>query len=153
MLTVGQLNEQISLLRSKIAVTEGIVLYLKTHYMPSDGGPAEMYFTRSDYGKVPPSHIERTIADYVEYLDSLKIELVRLEEVPIAVPEDTPKLAVGQHAELKKVPPKPQGPKAVVKPNGQLAKPQARKEAPSGTARGSEDQPAAQQQVAGRKAG
>jgi hypothetical protein len=153
MLTVGQINEQISLLRSKIAVTEGIVLYLKTHYMPSDGGPAEMHFTRSDYGKVPPSHVERTIADYVEYLDSLKIELARLEDVPIAVPEDTPKLAAGQHAEPKKTPPKPQGPKAVAKPNGQLTKPQAHKEAPSGTARGSEDQPAVQQQAAGGKAG
>lgn len=152
MLTVGQINEKISELRSKIAVTEGIVLYLKTHYMPSDGSQAEMHFTRTDYGKVPPRHVEKTIADYVEYLDALKVELHQMENMPISMPEPT-KLVPSDAPEVAAEPEPPTQPvaKAVsVKTNGQ--KPAPRKE-PHGTARGSQDQPAAQQQPAAGKAG
>lgn len=168
MLTVGQLNEKISMLRSKIAVTEGIVLYLKTHYMPSDGATSEMSFTRSDYGKVPPKHVEATIADYVDYLDSLKIELEKLENTPLTLPEPA-KLAPTQEAlpetkaaaEPEKKPvatePKKNGSHPAPTPSpAQVAAakaPPARKEAPSGTARGSQDQPAPAQPPAGRQAG
>jgi hypothetical protein len=159
MLTVGQLNEKISMLRSKIAVTEGLVLYLQTHYMPSDGSTAEMHYTRSDYGKVPPAHIEATIADYVDYLDSLKIELDRLENTPLAMPEVV-KLAPAQEVLPEKPAPVAKtknGPHPAPTPSAaQVAAskaPPARKEPPSGTARGSQDQPAPAQPAPSRQAG
>lgn len=157
MLTVGQINEKISELRSKISVTEGVVLYLKTHYMPSDGSQAEMHFTRTDYGKVPPRHIEKTIADYVEYLDALRVELHQMENTPIALPEPT-KLVPSDAAEVQTEQPPEQTQTtakvvsvATAKPNG--TKPAAPRKEPHGTARGSQDQPAAQPQPAAGKAG
>jgi hypothetical protein len=153
MLTVGQINEKISTLRSKIAVTQGLVLYLKSHYMPSDGTTAEMHFTRSDYGKVPPDHVEATIADYVDYLDTLKIELEKWENTPISTPEPS-KLTPGQEP----VPPPAPAPeqKPVAKANGGQpapAKPATRKEALHAAQRSGQDQPAARQPAPAGKPG
>ena len=126
MTTVGQINEKISSLRSKIAVTEGVVLYLKTHYMPGENSTPEMHFTRSDYGKVPADHIEKTIADYVEYLDSLKIDLAKLENTEIEVEKPQPKL------DFKKT-------------NGQRVVKLKRKETASGASNRNKDQSTAEQ--------
>jgi hypothetical protein len=136
--------------------------------MPSDGAAPEMSFTRSDYGKVPPKHIEATIADYVDYLDSLKIELEKLENIPLTLPEPAklipaqdvlPETKVVAESEKKTA-------AAESKKNGSHSSPtsspaqvaaakvsSARKEAPSGTARGSQDQSAPAQPPANRQTG
>lgn len=140
--TVGQINEEISRLRSKIAVTKGIVLHLKTNYMPADGGNAEMFFVRTDFGRVPAEHVELTVADLVAYLDGLQIELLKWEATPVGEP---PKEAV--------MPTEPEVAKPTVevkvapKTNGHPAKP---KETPIGTANRSQDQPATGPAPAGK---
>jgi hypothetical protein len=153
MLTVGQINAKISELRSKIAVTQGVVLYLKTHYMPSDGAPTpEMHFTRSDHGKVPPEHIEATIADFVDQLDTFKHELNELENTPIGQPAPAPEPAKLEPA----TPPAPPEEKPAVKANGNAAPTKTaapRKEAPSAAQRSDRDQPAAQPQAPAGKPG
>lgn len=94
MLTVGQINERISELRSKIAVTEGMILHIRATYIPSESAEAELYFTRSDYGRVPVLHINKALADYTDYVLSLEAEIqmlesqeVRQEEKILAKPE------------------------------------------------------------------
>jgi hypothetical protein len=85
--TVGQINDKISELRSKIAITEGLVLHLKTNYLSSDSGDAEMHFMRADNGQVPQGHVQSTIADYVEYVDTLRAELEQWEGMNVVMPE------------------------------------------------------------------
>jgi hypothetical protein len=140
MLTVGQLNAQISLLRSKIAVTEGLILYLKTHYMPSEAGDAdpEMSFHREDdYGRVPPGHINSSIEDYVDYLDGLRAKLSELEGtgvIPEAIkPVEPPVLEEGKTTEAEEPPPAPT-PAPITKI--------PRKESTRAATSGSSDQPA-----------
>jgi hypothetical protein len=91
MSTFREINKKISELRSKIAVAEGLVLYLKTHYLPHEltKAPAEMHFTRDDYGRVPYDHIASYSVDLVDHLDTLKYELNQLEESPTSqVPQE-----------------------------------------------------------------
>lgn len=128
MSTVGQINKKISLLRSKIAVTEGVVLYLKTHFMAAEPSEPEMRFTRSDYGQVHQDDVGESIADFVEYLDSLKLELAALEQTPVSLP------VTKLQPELRPTPPKP---RIVATP-----KP---KEKVNGTESRSKDQPPAKQ--------
>lgn len=87
MSTIRETLRQISELRSKIAVTEGIVIHLKTHYLPSERSEAEMHFMRDDHGRVPAEHISAAMADYVLYLDKLREDLDALENAPAPVLE------------------------------------------------------------------
>lgn len=86
MATVAQITDKISELRSKIAVTEALVLYLKTNYVSTDNMEAEMRITRSDFAVVPSSHIENTIIDLVDYIDGLRAELDQWENLSVQVP-------------------------------------------------------------------
>ena len=83
--TVGQLATRISEVRSKIAVLEGLVLYLKTNYFSSEDGviPAEMHFTRADGAAVPESHVLATQADIVEQITTFRLELEEWEATVI----------------------------------------------------------------------
>lgn len=158
MATVGEINGQISELRSKLAVAKMLVLYLKTNYMPADGGQAEMFVTRTDFGRVPADHIELTSADLVEYMDGLQKDLERLENTPIA---ELLKEAVvpTSHAVVATVAPEPQkteatpAPKPVapaVKANGNGHPKPVAKEVPSGTGSRSQDPPVASAAPAGK---
>lgn len=147
--TVGQINSKISELRSKIAVTEGVILYLKTNFMPGESADAEMHFTRPDYSRVPPPHIEATMADYVEYMDQLKAELSQWENTSVGpdavIPAELPSIQTFDHPSPE--PPKPQ-PKLVPPPPAPPEKKKAgngTKEPTSGTTqpgRPHQDQPA-----------
>jgi hypothetical protein len=117
MATVAQISEKISKLRSKIAVTEAVVLYLKTNYLPTDSVEAEMRVTRADFAVVPADHIEMSITDYVDYIDDLRAQLDEWENLSVEIP-------VPKKAEAKE---KPEPEK------------KRKKEAPSGTARGHQD--------------
>jgi len=157
MATVGEINGQISELRSKIAVAKMLVLYLKTNYMPADGGMAEMFVTRSDHGRVPADHIEMTSADLVEYMDGLQTSLTRLENTPIAellkepVVPATPTVvtsAAEPKAEPQKTEAKPAAPAAKTNGNGHV-KPVA-KESPSGPGDRNQNPPAPAAAPAGK---
>lgn len=87
MSTIRDTLRQISELRSKIAVTEGLVIHLKTHYLPSERSEAEMHFIRNDHGRVPSEHISSTMADLVIYLDKLREDMDVLENAPAPVLE------------------------------------------------------------------
>ncbi len=82
--TAGHIAEKISELRSKIAVTQGIVLHLRANFLSSnDKVPAEMYITRSDGTTVSSPHIEAAIEDYLEYMGQLTTELEHWENTQI----------------------------------------------------------------------
>ena len=101
--TVGQITDKISELRSKVAITDGLILHLKTNYLPSDGGDAEMHFTRAaDNGIVSASHVESAIADLVEHLDTLKHELHQWENLTVNIPAPTKEAPKEEPVEAKK---------------------------------------------------
>lgn len=102
MSTIRETLRQISELRSKIAVTEGIVIHLKTHYLPSERSEAEMHFIRDDHGRVPPEHINASMADLVLYLDKLKDDLNELENAPApSIEKAKPKIEVKSESKPK----------------------------------------------------
>ena len=145
--TVGQINAKISELRSKIAVYEGLVHYLKTNYLPSDHSDAEMSFTRTDFVRVPPPHIEASMADLVEKVDQLRVEMEKWEEMPVSLePEDA--AAVPAVQTFDTVPPKP-APK-LVPPTPLPKKDDKKKESTSGTTGTGKDQPAPVKAAAGK---
>ena len=153
MATVGEINGQISELRSKLAVAKMLVLYLKTNYMPADGGLAEMFVTRTDHGRVPAEHIELCSADLVEYMDGLQASLTKLENTPIAELLKEPVVPVTQPvvtptAESLKSEAKIEA-KSSTKANGNHVKPVV-KESPSGPGDRSQNQPAPAAAPAGK---
>lgn len=89
-LTVGQISDKISELRSKIAIQEGVALYLEANYKSSDAGSSEMHFTRNDHARVPEAHIDRYVEDTVEVLDTLRAELLQWESMPVVDPTEKP---------------------------------------------------------------
>ena len=92
-LTVGQISDKISELRSKIAIQEGVALYLEANFKSSDAGNSEMHFTRNDHARVPEAHIDRYIEDAAEHLSVLRAELHQWESMPVQDPTEakTPK--------------------------------------------------------------
>jgi hypothetical protein len=86
--TVGQITDKISELRSKIAIHEGLVLYLRANYVSSDAGAAEMHLTRNDHATVPEDHIKAHMGDMVDYIDELRYQLTQWENLPVPSPED-----------------------------------------------------------------
>jgi hypothetical protein len=120
MLTVGQITDKISEIRSKIAVYEGTVLHLKANYKSTDAGPAEMHFTRSDGAIVPEEHIDRFIDDTVFVVDGLRAELSQWENLSVPAP-----------GEKVAIPPSPAQPVR-----------KAKKKVTRGATRRGEDQPA-----------
>lgn len=87
-LTVVQIMDKVSELRSKIAIYEGLILYLKANYKSSDAGEAEMSFTRDDHATVPEVHVDTFIKDAVDTLDQMRVELEHWESMPVPSPDD-----------------------------------------------------------------
>jgi hypothetical protein len=87
--TVAKVLERISILRSKQAVVLGLIDMLKNNYLPNDAGDPEMVFTRSDFGLVPPEHVEETIQTLLELADTLESDLAKWGELEIV--DDAPK--------------------------------------------------------------
>lgn len=85
MTTAGQLANKILELRSKIAVTEGVILYLTANYLPTREGsvPSDLTFTNADGSTVSETHVGLVVADYVEHLDQLRADLEKWENTPV----------------------------------------------------------------------
>ena len=82
-ISAGTVVDKISEVRSKIAVFEGLVLHLKSNYLPSDAGDPEMKFYRGDYAPVPASHVEASIGDMEQHLLDLREQLAQWEGIII----------------------------------------------------------------------
>lgn len=100
MTTVAEINRLVSEIQAKIAVTECVVAYLQTNYMTSSDEkdtevaprPPEMRINKADYSTVTEDQISSTIMDYVDYCDSLRAELNRLESLSVgSEPKALPK--------------------------------------------------------------
>lgn len=104
-ITVGKITEKLSELKSRLAIIEGLVLYLATNYRTSADGmiPPEMHFTRVDGGHVSEPHIESFSADLVETLDQLRIEIQHWED--LEVPGDEQADSAAQESEQPEKPP------------------------------------------------
>ena len=99
-LSAGTIVDKISELRSKIAVLEGLVLYLEANYKGSDAGEAEMRFTRRDFATVPQAHIDVTIADLSAAMGAFAEELEHWEGLMFPTEDDAPaKKQNGKHKE------------------------------------------------------
>lgn len=88
MSTVGRVLEQTTQLRSRIAITEYWIHFLKSNAVDSDAGTAELKFTRSDYGLVPQDHVAQFVIDLEEMLEKLQAELEHWEGLVIAQPDE-----------------------------------------------------------------
>jgi hypothetical protein len=89
-ITAGSVIDKISELRSKISVFEGLVLHLKSNYIATDAGEAEMKFYRGDYAPVPEPHIHSTIGDLDAFVADLRAQLAQWEGIVIDVDETPP---------------------------------------------------------------
>lgn len=79
----GTVVYKISEIRSKISVFEGLVLYLRTNYLSSDSGEAEMRYTRTDYATVPEAHVEMSIHELEAKIGEFRDELEQWENLPL----------------------------------------------------------------------
>jgi len=89
-ISAGTVVDKISEVRSKIAVFEGLILHLKSNYLPSDAGDPEMKFYRGDYAPVPSSHVESAIIDVEHHLLDLREQLSQWEGIVIELDEPAP---------------------------------------------------------------
>lgn len=112
----GTVVDKISGIRSKISVFEGLVLYLRTNYLSSDSGNAEMRFTRSDYATVPENHVEASIHELEAKIGEFRDELEEWENLPLEAEETVE--------------------------GGKVRKKKNKKEAADGTVSGDQDHPA-----------
>jgi hypothetical protein len=83
----GTVVDRISGIRSRISVFEGLVLYLRTNYLSSDSGNAEMRFTRSDYATVPEPHVESSIHELEAKIGEFRDELEEWENLSLDAEE------------------------------------------------------------------
>lgn len=81
--TVAKILERISVLKSRHAVIMGLVDVLKNNYLPNDAGEPEQIFTRSDFGVVPPEHVEDTVHVLIELASSVEDDLRKWGELEI----------------------------------------------------------------------
>jgi hypothetical protein len=88
--TVGQIADKISELKSRIAIAEGLQLYLRANYMSSDAGEPEMTFTRDDWATVPEAHIKTHLADVDEQLNEYREELEAWENFSVPMGDEEP---------------------------------------------------------------
>lgn len=89
-ISAGTIVDKISEVRSKIAVFEGLVLHLKSNYLPSDAGDPEMKFYRGDYAPVPAPHVEASIGDVEQHLLDLREQLAQWEGIIVEMEETVP---------------------------------------------------------------
>jgi len=83
----GTVIDKISEIRSKISVFEGLLLSLRTNYLSSDSGEAEMHFTRSDYAMVPEAHVEASISEIEVKISECRDELEHWENLSLDAEE------------------------------------------------------------------
>lgn len=97
-ITAGNALSKISEIRSKIAIFEGLIMYLRANYVSSDAGEAEMRFTRSDYATVPEKHVEVSVHELQEQIENMQRELEEWEslELDVAPAEPPPRMSVAQ---------------------------------------------------------
>jgi hypothetical protein len=100
-ISAGTIVDKISEVRSKIAVFEGLVLHLKSNYLPSDAGDPEMKFYRGDYAPVPAPHVEASIGDVEHHLLDLREQLAQWEGIIVEM-ENTTSLNVKGMAVTRK---------------------------------------------------
>jgi hypothetical protein len=86
--TVGQVVTKIAELRSRVAIGEALVLYLRAHYVSSDSGDAEMKITRDDHAFVPEGHVGDYIQQIVDDVDEARAELSQWENLSLPAPAD-----------------------------------------------------------------
>ena len=94
-ISAGTIVDKISEVRSKIAVFEGLVLHLKSNYLPSDAGDPEMKFYRGDYAPVPAPHVEAAIGDVEQHLLDLREQLAQWEGIIVDMENTTSLSAKG----------------------------------------------------------
>ena len=99
--TVREALVKISELRSRMAVLHEMVIYMETHYLSADSGPAELRITRDDHTIVPEEHIHVQIAHISEEMDQLSAELEEWEELGVSVGEDERRPAKKKRATKK----------------------------------------------------
>jgi hypothetical protein len=83
----GAVISKISEIRSKIAIFEGLILYLRTNYLSSDTGDAEMRYTRSDHASVPESHVESSIHELETTISEYRDQLEEWENLELNAEE------------------------------------------------------------------
>lgn len=88
-ITAGSVVDKVSEIRSKIAVFEGLLLYLRSNYLSSDAGDAEMRFARADYATVPEAHVEGAMHELETRLKDFRDELHQWENLSVNV-DDQP---------------------------------------------------------------
>lgn len=94
--TVKEISEKLSLLRSRVAVFDGILNHVQTNYVGSADVQPEAAFIRSDYGVVPQEHLIDTLALITEWIAAANTEIESLESLVVVPPQVTPKLVVSK---------------------------------------------------------
>lgn len=85
-LTLGQVTDKISELKSRAAIMRTLAFHLKAYYKASDKTPAEGQIMREDGAYVHPDHIDIVIADLVDMVDEALIEIMHYEKMTVVVP-------------------------------------------------------------------
>lgn len=88
-LTVGQITDKISELRSRVAIYDGLILHIQSNYIRSDHGPAEMRFTREDNAFVSQGHLESATQSFYAEIDQLRAELQQWENMSVPDPSES----------------------------------------------------------------
>lgn len=83
----GAVISKISEIRSKIAIFEGLILYLRTNYLSSETGDAEMRYTRSDHASVPEAHVEASIHELETTISEYRDQLEEWENLELNAEE------------------------------------------------------------------
>ena len=92
--TVKQIAQKVSLLRSQVAVFEGLLHHLQSNYVGTADTEPEATFLRSDYGAVPPDHLEQTMALIAEMASTATAEIAALEDLVVVSPQKSTDLVV-----------------------------------------------------------
>lgn len=85
--TLVEAMEHVSALRSRRAVIQTCVDYLRSHYRATAAGDPEFRITREDYAVVPAQHIEDTLLFFDTVMGDLDIELSQMTAARV-VPEE-----------------------------------------------------------------
>lgn len=104
--TVKQIAQKVSLLRSQVAVYEGLLHHLQSNYVGTADTEPESTFVRSDYGVVPPDHLEQTMALIAEMASTATAEISALEDFVVVLPQKPAELPA---KEKKNAEPRPPG--------------------------------------------
>lgn len=85
--TVKQIYQKVSLLRSQVAIYEGLLHHMQSNYVGTADTEPESTFIRSDYGVVPPEHLEQTMALIAEMASTATAEIAALEDLVVVSPQ------------------------------------------------------------------